>query len=179
MILDLRCRKTNKVHYIKLSQYSHWSTSSSDLKSHPYLHKHTSKHTHSRTPDPLPLQSNDECSISKYILGKKDTPFAPVWYEIGVLWTNITHIKSYTTAFGFWLQTGMNQIFQISYIVHCCSLRGYKNIWGQSSRSNEKLLTQPNLNLGLAEPTDFLWTSNFDLWYFCSPLTYKNVQYLI
>ena len=26
-----------------------------------------------------------------------------VWYERGVLWANITHIKSHATALGFWL----------------------------------------------------------------------------
>ena len=35
------------------------------------------------------------------------------------------------------------------------------------------------MHLGPAEPADFLSTSNFDLWYFWSLLTYKNLQYLI
>ena len=63
-----------------------------------------------------------------------------------------------------------------------CRLRGYKNIWGQSWRSQGKLPMRPTSNPmlpGPAEPADFLSTSNFDLWYFCSLLTYKNVQYLI
>ena len=32
---------------------------------------------------------------------------------------------------------------------------------------------------GPAKSADFLLDSNFDLWYFCSLLTYKDVQYLI
>ena len=35
------------------------------------------------------------------------------------------------------------------------------------------------MRAGPAEPADFLSTSNFDLWYFCSLLTYKDAQYLI
>ena len=35
------------------------------------------------------------------------------------------------------------------------------------------------MNPGLADLADFSSTSNFDLWYFCSLLTYKNAQYLI
>ena len=46
---------------------------------------------------------------------KKIHPFASVWYEIGVLWTNITHVKSHTTALDFLLLTDMNQIFQLRY----------------------------------------------------------------
>ena len=34
---------------------------------------------------------------------KKIHPFAPVWCEIGVLWANIIHVKSHTTA--SWLLT--------------------------------------------------------------------------
>ena len=66
--------------------------------------------------------------------------------------------------------------------VHSCKSRGCKNIWGQSWRSQRKLPTRPNSNQmhpGPAEPADFLSTSNFDLWYFCSLLTYKDAQYLI
>ena len=51
---------------------------------------------------------------------KKLHPFASVWCEIGVLWPNIKPVKSHTTAFSFWLQTGMNQIFQMRY---CASLK--------------------------------------------------------
>ena len=66
--------------------------------------------------------------------------------------------------------------------VHFCKSRVCKNIWGQSWRLQRKLPTRPTSNPmlpGPAGPTDFLLTSNFDLWYFCSLLTYKNVQYLI
>ena len=36
---------------------------------------------------------------------------ASVWYEIGVLWANITHIKSHAVVLGFCFQTDINQIF--------------------------------------------------------------------
>ena len=38
-----------------------------------------------------------------------------VWYEIEVLGTSITHVKSHATALGFWLQTDMIQTFQMRY----------------------------------------------------------------
>ena len=46
----------------------------------------------------------------------------------------------------------------------------------------KKIAKSANSNLmhpGLAEPADFLSIPNFDLWYFCSLLIYKDVQYLI
>ena len=46
---------------------------------------------------------------------KKLNPFASVWYEIGILWHNIKPVKSHTTALSYWLQTDMNQIFQMRY----------------------------------------------------------------
>ena len=46
---------------------------------------------------------------------KKIHPFASLWYEIGILWTNMKHVKSHGTALGYWLQSDMNQIFQIRY----------------------------------------------------------------
>ena len=50
---------------------------------------------------------------------KKIHSFASVWYEIGVIWANITHIESHATALDFCLQTDMNQIFEMMY---CMSL---------------------------------------------------------
>ena len=46
---------------------------------------------------------------------KKIHLFASVWYEIGVIWANITNIKSHTTALGFKVPTDINQIFQMKY----------------------------------------------------------------
>ena len=46
---------------------------------------------------------------------KKIHSFASIWYEIGVLWPKIKPVKSHTTALGFWIQTGMNHIFQMKY----------------------------------------------------------------
>ena len=63
--------------------------------------------------------------------------------------------------------------------VRSCRSRGCKNIRGQSWR--------PIRNCQLSQIRDWcargrcriFSTSNFDLWYFCSLLTYKSVQYLI
>ena len=66
--------------------------------------------------------------------------------------------------------------------VHSCRLRGCKNIKGQSWRSIKNLPVQPALRASgsrLAALAIFLATSNFDLKYFCSLLTYQNVQCLI
>jgi len=63
-----------------------------------------------------------------------------------------------------------------------CRSWGFKNIRVQSWRSKEKLLTRPDstlMRLGSGDPADFFPTSNFDLLYFCSLLTYKDAQYLI
>ena len=64
-----------------------------------------------------------------------------------------------------------------------CRSKGHKKkTRGQTWRSKRKLLIWPNSTLmhpGSAEPADFLSTSNFDLWYFCSLLIYKDAQYLI
>ena len=57
--------------------------------------------------------------------------------------------------------------------VHPCRSRGCKNIKGQSQP------TSSALSACRAKLAIFFVTSNFDLKYFCSLLTYKNVQYLI
>ena len=83
------------------------------------------------------------------------------------------------------LASGSKQIWIRSFkwgTVHSCKSRGCKNIWGQSWRSQRKLPTRPisnSMHPGPANLSNFLSTSNFDLWYFCSLLTYKNAQYLI
>ena len=43
----------------------------------------------------------------KYTWGKKD---ASVWYEVGVLWANITHIKSHATSLGYCLETDESDV---------------------------------------------------------------------
>ena len=53
--------------------------------------------------------------LEMYNRGKKIHPFPSLWYEIRTLWPNIKPVKSHTTAFGFRLQTNMNQIFQMRY----------------------------------------------------------------
>ena len=66
--------------------------------------------------------------------------------------------------------------------VHPCSSIGYKNIKGQSCRLIKNLLSQPvpgSSGSRSAALAIFLATSNFDLIYFISLLTYKNVKYLI
>ena len=55
-----------------------------------------------------------------------------VWYEIRVLWANITHIKSHTIALGFWL-TDLNRPFKWG-TLHSCSSNGFKNFSGQRSK---------------------------------------------
>ena len=44
---------------------------------------------------------------------KKIHPFAFVWYEIGLLWANIMHVKSHAMVLSFYLQAYLNHIFQI------------------------------------------------------------------
>ena len=66
--------------------------------------------------------------------------------------------------------------------MHSCRLIGCKNIKGQSWRFIKNLLVQPapgGSGSRWAAFAIFFATSNFDLKYFCSLLTYKNVQYLI
>ena len=58
--------------------------------------------------------------------------------------------------------------------------RGCKNIQGQSWRMIKILLVQPTLGALVSSLPDlaiFCSTFNFDLKYFCSLFTYKNVQY--
>ena len=61
-----------------------------------------------------------------------------LWYEIGVLWANIKHIKSHATALDLWFQTDINQIFQMSYF----SLFQVKRLQ-KCLRSKKNLLVQP------------------------------------
>ena len=106
---------------------------------------------------------------------------ASVWYEMRVLWAIINHVKSYAMALAFILQTDMNQIFKWG-TVHSCRSRGWKNIRGQSWRSIRNCRLSQIRNWCIQGPADLansFLTSNFDLWYFCSLLTYKDVQYLI
>ena len=66
--------------------------------------------------------------------------------------------------------------------VRSCRSRGCKNIRGQSWRSKKNLPDHAGcgcISLKSGWVSNFLSTSNFDLWYFRSLLTYKNVQYLI
>ena len=66
--------------------------------------------------------------------------------------------------------------------LHSWRSRGYKNIKDQSWRSIKNLPVRPAPSASGSRPaklTIFFATSNFDLKYFCSLLTYKNVQYLI
>ena len=43
----------------------------------------------------------------KYTWGKKD---ASVWYEVGVLWANITHIQSHAISLGYFLETDESDV---------------------------------------------------------------------
>ena len=66
--------------------------------------------------------------------------------------------------------------------MHSCRLIGCKNIKGQSWRLIKNLPVQPlpgSSGSRSAALAIFFATSNFDLKYFCSLLTYKNVKYLI
>ena len=58
-----------------------------------------------------------------------------------------------------------------------CRSTDCKNIKGQIWRS--KKICPGRIGLESGWVGNFLSTSNFDLWYFCSLLTYKDVQYLI
>ena len=61
-------------------------------------------------------------------------------------------------------------------------IKGLQKYQRSKFEVNEKLLNQPDSILMWPGPgwsSRFFSTSNFDLWYFCSLLTYKNVQYLI
>ena len=49
--------------------------------------------------------------ITLYTRSKKIHPFTSVWHEIGVIWANITHVKSHTTALEFWFQSDKLQIW--------------------------------------------------------------------
>ena len=81
----------------------------------------------------------------------------------------------------FILQADINQIFQMRY----CMLLWAKRL---QKYQRSKLEVEKNLpdhagrgciSLESGRVGNFLSTSNFDLWYFCSLLTYKSVQYLI
>ena len=66
--------------------------------------------------------------------------------------------------------------------MHSCRWRACKNIKGQSWRLIKNLLGQPDPAISGSRPAElaiFFATSNFDLEYFCSLLTSKNVKYLI
>ena len=98
-----------------------------------------------------------------------------------VLWPSIKSVKSHTTAFGFWLQTDMNQIFQIRYFTFLLVKRLQKYLRSKlevAKKISYSARLEPDAS-GASWTGRFLSTSNFDLWYFCSLLTYKNELYLI
>jgi len=104
-----------------------------------------------------------------------------VWYEVRVLWAMKNYVKSHTMTLAFILPTDINQIFQMRY----CTLLKVKRL---QKCQRSKLEVEKNLpdqadrgciSLESGRVGNFLSTSNFDLWYFCSLLTYKSVQYLI
>ena len=84
-------------------------------------------------------------------------------------------------ALDFIPQTDMNQIFQMRYctFLQVKKLRKYQR-W--KSMVEKNLPEQPDrgrIGLESGRVGNSLSTSNFDLWYFFSLLTYKNIQYLI
>ena len=63
-----------------------------------------------------------------------------------------------------------------------CRSRGCKKYQRSKLEVEKNLPDQPgpgHISLESGWVGNFLSTSNFDLWYFCSLLTYKSVQYLI
>ena len=102
-------------------------------------------------------------------------------YEIRVLWANIIHIKRHAMVLNFSLQKIWNRSLKWG-TVHSCRSRGCKNIRGQSWRSIRNCRLSQILDWctwGQADLTYFFLTSNFKVWYFCSLLTYRDVEYLI
>jgi len=98
-----------------------------------------------------------------------------------ILWANITHIKK--SYHSFWHLTPSRYESDLSNEVHhSCRSRGFKNIRGQTWRSNKicRFSRAPGVSLvNLAESEIFFPTSRFDLKYLCSLLTFKNIMYLI
>ena len=95
---------------------------------------------------------------------------ASVWYEIRVLWPNIKSVKSHNKAWGFRLQTDMNQIFQMRYCMFLQAkwIQSYQVskfeiwkkltfwVWGWSIKSK--------LDSIESGATPFFQTSNLDIW---------------
>ena len=106
---------------------------------------------------------------------------ASVWNEMRVIWVKINHVKSHAMILAFSLQTDMNQIHQMRYCtsLHVKRLQKYQ----RSKLEVEKNLPdQPGpkcIGFETGRVGNFLPTSNFDLWYFCSLFIYKSGQYLI
>ena len=87
---------------------------------------------------------------------------------------SINHIKSHAMALAFIFQIDWNQIFQMRYctLLEVKRLQKYKR---SKLEVDKKLPTQPDsspLHPGSGWSGRFFSTSNFDLWYFCSLLTY-------
>ena len=103
---------------------------------------------------------------------------ASIWYEIRVIWGKINNVKSHVMTLAFSLKTDMNQIFQMSYYTFLLS-RGCKNIKRSKLGVENNLPDQlgpMHISLESGFVSNFLSTSKFDLWYFCSLLIYKSVQ---
>ena len=103
-----------------------------------------------------------------------------VWYAIGVLWANITPVKSHPTALVFCLQTDMNRIFQMWYFTFLQVKWLQKFLRSKLEVKNWRIgQIWHQCALALAELADFFWISNFDLKYFYSLSICKNLKSLI
>ena len=97
--------------------------------------------------------------------------------KIWQLWAKKTHAM----ALDFTLQTDMNQIFWMRYcmLLYVKRLQKYQRSKLEVDKKFPTLADSSSMSPGSGWSGRFFSTSNFDLWYFCSLLTYKDVQYLI
>ena len=95
---------------------------------------------------------------------------ASALYEIRVLWANIYHVKSHAMTLAFSLQTDLSN--ELLHLLGCKNIRGQRKTSARSAGPRY-------INLKSGWVGNILSTNNFDLWYFCSFITYNCVWHLI
>ena len=113
-----------------------------------------------------------------YSRDKKGTyPYYIIPTEIGLLWAKITYLKVTQKPLAFVYKQIWNRTFKWS-TKHWFWSRSCKDVRGQSWRMKKISANAADRRRTGSNPATrqiFFSSSNFDLWYLCSPLTKINV----
>ena len=102
---------------------------------------------------------------------------ASVWYEIGILWANITQVKSHAIALDFWPPSRYKLEFSNEALYTLVSQENEKVLevkvrgWKKVCRISQPLAHQCRIG----PSRQFFSTFIFDLWYFLQLLNLKKV----